>query len=86
LEQCLYAKADQTFLWVTVVLQHLERSLLASEKDFKRIVNELPRDLETLYERFLESIPIEHQQLAIKLLHIIAGSSRPLTLDEIGVF
>lgn len=86
LEQYLYAKADQTFLWVTIVLQHLERSLLASEKDFKRIVNEIPRDLGTLYERFLESIPTEHQQLAVKLLHIITGSSRPLTLDEIDIF
>lgn len=86
LEQYLYAKADQTFLWVTIVLHHLERTLLASEKDFKRIINELPQDLGTLYERFLGSIPTEHQQFAIKLLHIITGSSRPLTLDEIDIF
>ena len=86
LGQYLYAKADQTFLWVTVVLHHLEGSLLASEKDFKRIVSELPQEMRQLYEQLLRSIPSEHQQLAVKLLHIIAGSLRPLTLDEIGIF
>lgn len=85
LEQYLYANAAQTFLWVTIVLHHLERSLLASEKDFRRIVNELPQDLRHLYERLLRSIPMEHQQLAVKLLHVIAGSSRPLDLEEIDV-
>ncbi|OCK76186.1 hypothetical protein K432DRAFT_437179 [Lepidopterella palustris CBS 459.81] len=84
LEQKLYSKADNTFLWVSVVLQCLEESLLASEKDFQKIIDSLPPDLETLYENFLAKIPSHNQDLAVKILHILVGSSRYLTLEEIS--
>jgi ankyrin repeat domain-containing protein 50 len=85
LEQALYSKAGQTFLWVTFVLYILEKSLLASQKDIQRIVNEFPRGLAATYERFLHSISAEYQELASKLLHFLVGSLRPLTLEEIRI-
>ncbi|CZS88147.1 uncharacterized protein RCO7_01113 [Rhynchosporium graminicola] len=85
LEKALYSKADRTFLWVTLVLHLLEKSYLATQKDFERIVDELPQDLTATYERFLQRIPSKDQQYASKLLHFIVASSRPLTLDEMGV-
>lgn len=85
LENILYSKADRTFLWVTLVLHHLEKSLLASQKDFKRIIDQLPRDLTSIYEHFLNGIPIEYQTLATRLLHLLVGSSRPLTLEEMRI-
>jgi hypothetical protein len=78
----LYSKADRTFLWVTLVLQLLEKSFLASQKDFKRIIDGLPKTLEATYERFLYGISSEYQLIATRLLHFIVGSSRPLTLEE----
>jgi ankyrin repeat protein len=86
LENMLYSKADRTFLWVTLVLHHLEKSLLASQKDFKRIIDALPRDLKSTYEHFLLGIPIEYQALATQLLHLRIGSARPLTLEEMKSF
>ncbi|KFY25359.1 hypothetical protein V491_01785 [Pseudogymnoascus sp. VKM F-3775] len=85
LENALYSKADRTFLWVMLVLHLLERSLLASQKDFMRIIDELPNNLTTTYEHFLQGISTEYQTLATKLLHFLVGSSRPLTLDEMRI-
>jgi ankyrin repeat protein len=85
LENVLYSKADRTFLWVSLVLHLLEKNFLATQKDFQRIVDELPQTLTETYERFLQSIPENHLALASRLLHTIIGSARPLTLDEMGV-
>jgi ankyrin repeat domain-containing protein 50 len=85
LENALYSRADGTFLWVTLVLHLLEKSFLASQQDFKRIIDELPIDLTATYERFLHTIPTHYQQLATRILHFLVGSSRPLTLDEMRI-
>lgn len=85
LENALYSKADRTFLWVTLVLHLLEKSCLASQKDFERIVDELPQDLTATYERFLQGIPPKDQEYASRMLYFIVGSSRPLTLEEMRV-
>ena len=85
LEHALYSKADRTFLWVTLVLRLLEQSFLASRKDFRLIVDELPRTLTATYESFLHEISEEYQPLATRLLHFLVGSSRILTLEEMRI-
>ncbi len=85
LENALYSKADRTFLWVTLVLDLLEKSFLASQTDFKRIIDELPLTLTATYERFLHGISLKHQPLGTRLLHLLVGSSRPLTLEEMRI-
>lgn len=85
LESTLYFKADRTFLWVSLVLRLMEKTPLASQKDFQRIVEDLPKGLAAIYERFLYNIPTEYQEVAALLLHFIAGSMRPLSLDEIRI-
>lgn len=85
LENTLYSKADRTFLWVALMVPLLEKTPLASQKDFQRIVENLPKGLAAIYESFLCSIPAEYRENAALLLHFIAGSRRPLSLDEIGV-
>ncbi|KAL8649791.1 MAG: hypothetical protein Q9226_005427 [Calogaya cf. arnoldii] len=85
LENALYSKADRTFLWVTLVLHHLEKSFLASRKDFKRIIDELPQTLLATYDKFLGDVPTQYQPLAGQLLRFLIASSRPLTLDEMRI-
>jgi ankyrin repeat protein len=82
LEYALYSRADRTFLWVTLVLHLLEGELMASQTNFKRIIDELPQTLTATYERFLHGISTEYQRHASRLLHLIVGSVRPLTLEE----
>ncbi|KAI4267500.1 MAG: hypothetical protein LQ337_008321, partial [Flavoplaca oasis] len=85
LENALYSKADRTFLWVTLVLHHLEKSFLASRKDFKRIIDEIPQTLLATYDKFLGDVPSQYQPLAGQLLRFLIASSRPLTLDEMRI-
>lgn len=85
LEQTLFSKADQVFLWVTLVLRSLEKGYLASQRDFQRIVDNLPQGLMAIYKRFYYCISSEYQVLASKLLHFIVGSFRPLVLDEVRI-
>ncbi|KAI5919945.1 ankyrin repeat-containing domain protein [Camillea tinctor] len=83
--QALYAKADQTFLWIHMVLEAVENSLLSSIKDFRDIMTKIPPTLETTYLDFLSAIPSDHQETALRLLKLVLASSRPLYLDEINV-
>ena len=85
LENALYSKAGRTFLWVTLVFHLLEQSFLASQKDFRRIIDELPKTLTATYESFLHGISKEYQPLATRLLHFLVGSSRTLTLEEMRI-
>jgi hypothetical protein len=70
---------------VALVLHLVEKTALASQKDFQRIVEDLPKGLTATYKRFLYNIPTEYKEVAAVLLQFIAGSIRPLFLDEIRI-
>ncbi|KAL6415608.1 hypothetical protein AUP68_02173 [Ilyonectria robusta] len=82
--QTMYSKADQTFLWVHVVLASVETSLLTAMKDFRDIVTRIPPDLKDTYMRYMSDIPSDHLEDASHLLKLLLASSRPLHLDEIN--
>ena len=79
----LESSADRTFLWVALVLEILEKSADNSREAFTRIVSDTPHDLTELYTEILDksSDPKE----ARRILHIVVGATRPLTLAEMFV-
>ncbi|KAI1660852.1 hypothetical protein F4813DRAFT_386262 [Daldinia decipiens] len=81
----LSSKTDQTFLWLHMVLESLEESVMSSIKDIKDIVTKIPPTLEKTYLGFLGAISSGNQQLTSRLLQLILASSRPLFLDEINI-
>jgi len=85
LETLLLKNADQTFLWVSLTLELLERRRLLLPADLQKIAQRLPPNLTILYDGFLNSIPPEDRNIAGKLLRIIVASARPLNLDEIRI-
>ena len=85
LENLLLERADQTFLWVSLMLELLERRRLLLPGDLQTIAKRLPPNLAALYEQFLESIPPEDRNVAGKLLRIITISARPLSVEEIMI-
>ncbi|KAI4130709.1 MAG: hypothetical protein LQ338_001610 [Usnochroma carphineum] len=86
LERTLVSKADRTFLWITLVLQLLEqRRVLSTKKDVMKIVDHLPPDLSSVYQHLLLSIPEDDRALASRILRTVLASSRPLTVEEIGI-
>jgi ankyrin repeat protein len=83
LAEKLIGSADHTFLWVTLVLEMLERSTNASENALNKIIDTLPTNLDGLYTKFLtQSSDI---QMARKILHIVVAAFRPLNLMEINI-
>jgi ankyrin repeat protein len=84
LERLLYSKSDQSFLWLDMVLHNLEGSSKASRRDFDRIINTFPQNLAATYSRFLLDISPENRNDAGKLLRLLIGCSRHLTLMEMN--
>lgn len=82
--EAISAKADQTFLWIHIVLALVEESLLTSLKDFRNIIAGIPDKLAETYMRYLSVVPSDHQVIASHLLKLLLASSRPLHLDELN--
>jgi len=84
LEKMLVAKADQTFLWIKLVLPSLEERRVVLQSDVEAISTSLPLTLEHLYRAQLSEIPENDQTLAAWMLRLLVICNRPLTGDEIG--
>jgi ankyrin repeat protein len=84
LEQLLVSKSDQSFLWLDMVLHSLEGSPKASKRDFERIINTFPQNLGATYGRFLLEISPENREDARRILRLLIGCSRRLTLMEMN--
>lgn len=79
----LIEKADGTFLWVSLVLDILDKTTDASPEAFNRILHSLPQELNGVYEAILNSSS-EPDRLT-KILHILIATRRPLTLTELNI-
>ncbi|KAK0640557.1 hypothetical protein B0T16DRAFT_438603 [Cercophora newfieldiana] len=79
----LIARADRTFLWVSLVLSLLEEKVEAgaSKRELDAVLK--TRDIFAIYSQLLESKP--NTERAKKLLYIVLAAARPLTLEEISV-
>ena len=64
LEEQLVKKADQTFLWIKVVLPLLEKRRLLLPESIDSILNLVPGELESFYRHLLSSIPEDDQDTA----------------------
>ncbi|KAM0806593.1 putative NACHT domain-containing protein [Seiridium cardinale] len=83
--ETLRSRADQTFLWVHLVLEAMESSLVTSKMSFQDIIDKIPTTLQTTYMDFLAEIPEGHSRLASRLIKLIVGSARPLNLAELNI-
>lgn len=83
LENHLIRNADQTFLWISLVLDMVDRGIDDTEETIRAIIQRRPDELDTLYERILGRSP--DPEKAKKILQIAVGAVRPLTLTEMNV-
>ncbi|KAF2836483.1 hypothetical protein M501DRAFT_920690, partial [Patellaria atrata CBS 101060] len=84
LEELLVSKAENTFLWVSLVLSSFEKRRVLTPSDLQNL-GQLPSDLQSLYKSFLQAIPKGDRKLASDILHIIIVSARPLNAWEICI-
>jgi len=78
-------KANGTFLWVSLVVKELRK---AERWEAEEIVDEMPSDLENVYDRMLQQIQqLErgNPRLCQLVLSAITTAYRPLCLDELGI-
>ncbi|KAF7908887.1 uncharacterized protein EAE98_012445 [Botrytis deweyae] len=76
----------RTYLWLYLIMDTIRHSATAcsQEKIFRRILDaELPSTIDEAYEAILLKSP--DKQEATKLLHIVVGAERPLTLSELNI-
>ena len=79
----LISCAGQTFLWVSLVLADLASSLRASEMKLLELISQIPPNLNAMYEKILGKSQCPKD--ARKVLYIIVGAVRPLSLAEMNI-
>jgi hypothetical protein len=75
---------NRTYLWITLVFNGLiEKKSGITKKDIMDLTKKLSRGIYDAYEKILEKS--ENREKSKKLLHLILGAKRPLSLSEMSV-
>ena len=83
IKRALTEKAGGTFLYVSLVVQDLAEAETFSE--VRQALQDLPSDLNNVYDRILGQIDAKRQEIAKSVLCWVAGARRPLTVDELAM-
>ena len=81
----MHNKANDTFLWVSLVAKELSEAQIW---DVERVINEVPADLQHLYGRMLKQIDLlkhHNPQNCRLLLSTVLIAIKPLNVEEIGL-
>ncbi len=83
LEKSIIEKSKGSFLWTILVLEELSTAF--SEEEIKRVLSEVPRGMEPLYHRALDTMALatRGKTLAKAILSWTTCVMRPLTLREL---
>lgn len=78
LEDDVVEKSDGVFLWLSLVLRHLEEGLINGDdiQDLMNITDSLPTELEPMFRNLLDSIPRSNQKLAFAMLSFVLFTSK----------
>lgn len=70
LEDDVVEKSEGVFLWLSLVLRHLEEGLINGDdmQDLMKITDSLPTELEPMFRNLLDSIPRSNLKLAFAML------------------
>lgn len=83
LQEELTKNPNRTYLWVHLVFDVINESIDLTEDNLRKIVRELPKTVEAVYEKILNRS--RDKEKAKKLLQIIVAAHRPLTLSEMAM-
>lgn len=83
IKHALTEKAGGTFLYISLVVQDLAKAEIFSLVSKK--LQELPSNLNKVYDRILSKIDAECEEIAKSVLRWVAVARRPLTVDELAM-
>ncbi len=80
----IVVKASGVFLWVDLVVSSLLAGMRQRDKieDFQRRLNDLPQDLEELYEKILFSLDPFYLEQAAQYFTLVESADAPLTIMQ----
>lgn len=70
------------FLWVVLQLECLCQNDMGTDDSIRRSLQDMPKDLYTLFSRILQRAKVTGSTFQTRLLKILVAAQRPLTLDE----
>ncbi|CUS15251.1 unnamed protein product, partial [Tuber aestivum] len=82
IEDTLIARSQGMFRWVVCLLRILEDCI--APKDVRAALRKLPKDLDSVYQRILESIPEAQREYVQRAMHWLTFSAEPLTLGQLA--
>ncbi|KFZ23512.1 hypothetical protein V502_02005 [Pseudogymnoascus sp. VKM F-4520 (FW-2644)] len=80
----LMDRAEQTFLWISIVLGELQRLSNTSPARIKRVLEAAPKDITELYTNLIQKI-MEEGSECIQILAWTTFAKRPLSLEELQI-
>lgn len=86
LKKVLNQKAQNTFLWVSLVLSYIKTTILLYAKDPQQLLAELPDNLKEAYIKYLPSPTPQNAGVIRKCVQLLVASYRILTLVEMRAF
>ncbi|KAK2685805.1 hypothetical protein QWA68_014762 [Fusarium oxysporum] len=80
LEQTFRKKSEGTFLWISFMAQDLQKQRLL---DFEASLEMLPAGLDAVYDRILQNIDFEKQEMIRGILYWVLVAKSPFTIPQL---
>lgn len=86
IRKTLVQKARGIFLWVVLVVASLNRTAYNphSQKELTHILETIPEDLETIFQRISDNFSQQHRESSQKLFQWVLFAKRPLSVAELA--
>lgn len=86
LKEVIGPMSENSFLWLTVVFEHIKNSLHFRQARLEDILSQVPRNLQQTYASYLPHIGGDQIPVLQCYLRLFVASSRPLSFAEIESF
>jgi hypothetical protein len=84
-QQKLLMMQHRTYLWLYLSIKGIYQAYHDSLRLDEEIIETLPSSVEDAYEKILSKVTDKQRDIVAKILQIIVGARRPLTLKEMSV-
>lgn len=85
LEQKLLRMENRTYLWLYLATEGIYQTYRDSLRPDEESIESLPASVEDAYEKILGKVSGKQTQVVRKILQIVVGARRPLSLSEMAI-
>ncbi|KAE8362703.1 hypothetical protein BDV27DRAFT_15755 [Aspergillus caelatus] len=85
IEQQLLQMQHRTYLWLYLAIDDIRTTFRESLRPEKESIELVPRSVNAAYQKILNRVPSGRVDIVKKILQIIVGARRPLTIKEMSM-